>query len=65
MIDNGINGYLVEDGNIEALADSMKKLMNSEALRKEFSENCRKNLDRFNPNDSVESWRKLLDSLLN
>ena len=47
-IDNGINGYLVEEGNVQQFADCAIKLMKNETLLKQFASKTKKDLDRFN-----------------
>ena len=43
-IDNGINGYLVEEGNVQQFADCAIKLMKNETLLKQFASKTKKRI---------------------
>ena len=62
MIIDGVNGFLVEQGNIEALADRMKQLMNDEGLRMNFSKKGQKGLGTFQRERVLKKWIELFDS---
>ena len=40
MINNGVNGFLVENENEEALSSAITRLLKNEALREKFSDSC-------------------------
>lgn len=61
MIINGINGFLVEQGSIEALADRMKQLLNDERLRMNFSKKGQKDLATFQRKRVLKKWIELFD----
>ncbi|WP_026570727.1 glycosyltransferase family 4 protein [Sediminibacillus sp. JSM 1682029] len=54
------DGILVEEGNIEDLANSMVKLIETSELRKEYGRNAKKNVERYSFNVIGEKWEKLL-----
>ncbi len=58
-----MNGFLVEDGNIEQFADKLGRLMESRDLRKHFSDMAQKNLGRFEISSVIDQWDKLLKEL--
>lgn len=62
-IDDGVNGYLVEEGDVVGFADSLLKLMNNKKLRDSFSEHARKDLARFDTDVVMKKWEKILESL--
>lgn len=62
-IDDGINGYLVEEGNIQQFADCAIKLMKNETLLKQFASKTKKDLDRFNTDIIMNQWVRLLNSM--
>ena len=62
-IDDGVTGFLVEEGDVVGFADSLLKLMNDKKLRDSFSEHARKDLGRFDTNAVMEKWIKILGSL--
>ena len=63
IISDNVNGYLVENGNINQLADRIMRLMHNEKLRKEFSENAHKDLQRFDLQDVLNSWEEVLHKI--
>lgn len=63
IIEDGVNGFLVEDGNIEQFADKLGRLMESRDLRKHFSDMAQKDLSRFENSNVINQWDKLLKEL--
>ncbi|HIT58446.1 MAG TPA: glycosyltransferase family 4 protein [Candidatus Faeciplasma pullistercoris] len=63
IILNGVNGYLVEPENVNAFAESLARLMESERLREEFSANAWDNIAKFDSAEITKKWIRLLDSL--
>lgn len=63
IIDDGVNGYLVEEGNVVAFAERLLELMNNKELRDSFSKKARKNLKRFDTTVVVNKWERILESL--
>lgn len=62
-IDDGVNGYLVEEGNVVAFAERLLNLMNNKELRDSFSEKARKDLNRFDTTAVIGKWERILESL--
>ena len=62
-IDDGVNGYLVEEGNIAEFAEKLKLLMQDENLRRSFAGTARKDLARFDTDKIMQQWESLLLSL--
>lgn len=60
-IEDEVNGFLVENGNVYQLAEKLMQLMHNEELRKEFSSNAHNNLQRFDIQDVLNSWERLLN----
>lgn len=60
VIDNGVNGFLAEDGNIKDLAQKMQMVMYNDKLRKSFSEKAQKDLGRFRVDLIINKWAGLL-----
>ena len=51
IIENGVNGYLIEDGNFNQMKNKLKLLIENESLLKELSRNARDSiLKRFSYN---------------
>ena len=61
IITDGEDGLLVENGNVEALADGLSKLMGDDALRHRMAANGIKNVQRFSIEYIAECWKKLFE----
>ena len=57
IVKHGEDGFLVENGNVEALADSLSRLMNDESLRCSMSQAAQRNAQRFNLEHIAERWK--------
>lgn len=62
-IDDGVNGYLVKEGDIEEFAEKLKLLMDNDALRKEFASKAKKDLYRFETSSIIDKWELLFTTL--
>ena len=63
IIQSGINGLLVPNGDIQALADAMMKVMEDEAYRKMLSLNARKVVDTYSEQAVMAQWIRLFTSI--
>lgn len=63
IIDNGVNGYIVEDDNIDKYAEKLYYLMSNNKVRKTFSANSQKDLYRFDIDRVIKEWIKLFEEL--
>lgn len=63
IIQPGINGLLVPNGDIQALADAMMKVMEDEAYRKMLSLNARKVVDTYSEEAVMAQWIRLFTSI--
>lgn len=64
IIKDGENGLLVENGNIQGLADAMMNVMGDDEFRKILSENARKVVSSYSEEVVMEKWIKLFTSLV-
>lgn len=64
LIVDGENGFLVENGDIEGLADKLLLLINDEALRKRMGNTAYEYSKRYLPNVVMQQWICLFDSLV-
>ena len=65
LIEEGKNGLLFEDGDIEKLADQIKKLQNNQALRTAFSETGKKTaLEKFSIENTVRNYEEYFYRLI-
>jgi len=63
IITDGEDGLLVENGNIEKLAETMISLILHPERISEMGQNARKNVRRFNIDMIAKKWKRLFDSL--
>jgi glycosyltransferase involved in cell wall biosynthesis len=57
------DGILVENGNIEALAKAIERLMRDEDLRQSMGEKAINNVTRYNQDTIMNQWAQLFHSL--
>lgn len=60
VIDHEVNGILVEDGNIQALADALKKLLKNPEYLKRLSDRCSDVNARYSIDNWKEKWQETL-----
>lgn len=63
IIQPGINGLLVPNGDIQALAYAMMVMMSDEAYRKMLSLNARKVVDTYSEEAVMSQWIRLFTSI--
>ena len=63
IIQNNVDGFLVEEGDVEALSQAILKLIEDEDLRKKFGQEAVKNVRRFSPDNVFEMWDNLFEEL--
>lgn len=63
IIQHGINGLLVPEGDIKALANDMRKVMADEAYRRMLSQNARKVVDTYSEEAVMKQWIRLFTSI--
>lgn len=63
IIQHGINGLLVPDGNVKALAHAMMEVMTDEAYRKMLSRNAKKVVDTYSEEAVMKQWICLFTSI--
>ena len=64
IIDDGKTGFLVEEGDIPALAKALEKLMQDPALRKEMGLNAFRKAKQWSPENIMPQWIRLFEEIL-
>jgi glycosyltransferase involved in cell wall biosynthesis len=64
IITDGVNGFLVEDGNVDAFVERLVLLFEDEKLRKSMVENAQKSMASFELNAIMNQWKALFDRLI-
>lgn len=63
IIQPGLNGLLVPNGDIQALACAMMEVMEDEAFRKMLSQNARRVVDTYSEQAIMSQWIRLFASI--
>jgi glycosyltransferase involved in cell wall biosynthesis len=64
IIQNGQDGFLVANGNINGLADKICYLIEHEDIRKEMGIKAKENVKRYLPENIMPKWKVLFESVL-
>ena len=64
IIDEGENGLIVKDGDIEGLAEAIVKLMKDEELRKRMGENAKRVVETYSEERVMGLWEELFEEIL-
>ena len=64
MIIDGKNGLLVPEGDVQALARAMERLMRNETLRTAMSTEARKVVADYSEEKVMEQWNRSFKELL-
>lgn len=63
IINDGKDGLLVENGNIEKLAEKIAYLIENKNIRMDMGRQARINVQRFQMENIVEQWKRLFEEL--
>lgn len=64
IIDDGVDGLLVDNGNVEQLAEKISVLISDNELRKEMGKHARINVERFKIENIGKQWDTLFRRLM-
>ena len=64
IIQHGVNGLLVKNGDIHGLADAMMHLMADEQLRQRMSSEARKVVETYSEEVVMRKWVSLFEGLM-
>lgn len=65
IIDNGINGYLIENGNVEEFAKATLKFIENDELRKKMGKAAIEKSKQYLPENIMPKWIELFNRLQN
>lgn len=60
LVQDGVNGYVVEIGDTDAMASALRKLMNDESQMQQMGDNSLKMKPQFQLDAIVEEWERLI-----
>ena len=64
IIIDGLDGIIVENQDVVALTNGLRKVMLSEELRKYLGENAIRNIKRFCPDRIITNWENMFQSIV-
>lgn len=64
IIKEGLDGLLVENGNIQELANKINYLIEHEGIRKQMGKQARINVERFKMENIAQNWEQLFDNII-
>lgn len=64
IISDGDDGFLVDDGNIDAFADKVCLLMADEGLRRQFGRRAKEHIGRYSKEVIMAQWQDLFQQLM-
>jgi glycosyltransferase involved in cell wall biosynthesis len=64
IITHGEDGFLIENGNIEQMANSVMQLIGDELFRIKMGNSAKQNVQRFLPEHIMRQWDVLFESLV-
>lgn len=62
IIEDGVNGYLVEPYDVKTMAQKLEQLMDNDHLRCEMSAQAKCGIERFSEKRVLEEWKQLLEA---
>lgn len=65
IISNSVNGFLVEDQNVEKLSQAMLRLIENPELKNELSQNALKSSYKYDINNIGQYWKDLFKDMVN
>ena len=65
IIDNNINGFLIDDKNRQMFAQQLKLLIDNNNLRNQLSVNAKESSKKFDKQIIMQQWESLFKNLVN
>lgn len=63
IINDGVDGFLVEDRNVEAFAERVCQLIENETLRQEMGKAAISSAQRYRPEVIMPKWKQLFETI--
>jgi len=63
IVENGINGYLIDCYDIDEMSKRLLELMNDKEIRNRFSSHAKDNMDKFDKNMILNQWIELIEKI--
>ena len=62
IIQNGINGFLIEDRNLDIMIEKVEKLLENKELREKMGEAAKNGVINFYSSKVLDKWYKLFEN---
>lgn len=63
IVDNGVNGILVNNGNLRIFADALLQLMSNDALRRKMGAAATRVVERYSEEKVMGQWMSLFENI--
>lgn len=63
IIQDGVNGYLIEDGNVDEMAERIVEFIKDDSKRRIFSKKSQIDMDKFEMRKIINQWKELVSNL--
>lgn len=63
VIEHGVNGYLIEPFDVDDMILKVNALIENDKLQKQFQNNAKNDIEKFQMKDIMEKWNRVIDSL--
>lgn len=63
IVKDGVNGFLIDNYDIDEMVEKISELIENEELRKSFSDNALLDIDKFSKEKIIKQWLELIESL--
>lgn len=64
IIIDGLDGIIVENQNVDALKEGLRKVLADSELRKNLGLKAIEDIQRFRPSDIIDKWEAMYKSLV-
>jgi glycosyltransferase involved in cell wall biosynthesis len=65
IINDGVNGFLIEDGNVDSFVQKLDLLIEDENLRIKMGKNAQESVKKYDLDSIMQQWKSLFETLLN
>lgn len=63
IVENNVNGFIIENYNIDEMANKINLLINNKTVRSSFSKNAQLSLSRYSKEEVLSKWIELINLL--
>lgn len=64
IIRDGVDGFLIEDGNVDSMVEKLRLLMSDDSLRKTYAENAVNGVEEYKDEVIAQKWQTVFEPLI-